>query len=812
MFKFKKVASIFASAVMLSSTIASAATMYPAPYNVASKTAIIWGTDANAADMTAANMVAKDLNEQLVVDSVTTDDTEETDTDSEVTGGDFLLIEKSNNKFGLGEDVADFYTTIDSDELSEALKDGVYSNDLSEEFEYTQEIKPSTSLTLTHFEDSEFNDDNAMIGFDLASGTHILNYTLSFDDAAEGTTTDFDDLETTEIEMLGKIFYVSQADNTANGVKLTLLDTANEGIVSQGETTTMTMGEGADAVDYEVSLTFIDADEVIFDVNGVKTNKLAEGSTYKIAPNTYIGVKSILYDAKESGISQAEFTIGSGKIVMEHGQEVQVNGEDLSDSEDSFGYEHEVTAYITNTTTNLDEIVLRWDLADDAWIVPASDDVKGELIMPGFNTIKLSMKDFVFPTEESTVIENDGSDSWNLKTMLKDGDVDFNLMYSNSSTTGIVGLGDSATKLLLTNTGSNPELYFSNFENYEYFVVTAISGSGTGDDAESCLLQITKVDDSTASKNTTTIKNLADNSEKTIDIGDSKDFCNVNILLNLARETTGLVNLTISGSGGTTAYADRLVTKDGLRIRLPVDSVSVATDGFINLTAVPTSFAMNVTEEDEDGGISLGGSTRVTLGYTSDPKTTVSSYVETGLSGGQDFEVGDDSDKFVGFFNTSLATQVIYDISGDQDKIEFVYHGEESYAQVYLSEVSVDTGSSSGGSGKIPLPILDSESSSVESKNWIVVGGSCVNQVAATLIGADYKTCGADWTAKTTVGAGQFLIETYDRGSGKVATLIAGYDVEDTDNAAKFLTTQENVDTSVGKKYVGTTATQATLV
>ena len=45
----------------------------------------------------------------------------------------------------------------------------------------------------------------------------------------------------------------------------------------------------------------------------------------------------------------------------------------------------------------------------------------------------------------------------------------------------------------------------------------------------------------------------------------------------------------------------------------------------------------------------------------------------------------------------------------------------------------------------------------------------------------------------------------------KVATLVAGYNAADTTNAAKYVTTQ-TVDTMVGKKYKGTSATQATLV
>ena len=109
------------------------------------------------------------------------------------------------------------------------------------------------------------------------------------------------------------------------------------------------------------------------------------------------------------------------------------------------------------------------------------------------------------------------------------------------------------------------------------------------------------------------------------------------------------------------------------------------------------------------------------------------------------------------------------------------------------------------------VAVSDGEVGSVAGKSLIVVGGSCVNSVAADLLDSATPLCGADWEAKTSVGSGSFLIETFDRGSGNVATLVAGYNAVDTANAAKALTTQ-TVDTGVGKKYTGTTSASISLV
>ncbi|MEA3414188.1 MAG: hypothetical protein U9Q99_01540, partial [Nanoarchaeota archaeon] len=105
--------------------------------------------------------------------------------------------------------------------------------------------------------------------------------------------------------------------------------------------------------------------------------------------------------------------------------------------------------------------------------------------------------------------------------------------------------------------------------------------------------------------------------------------------------------------------------------------------------------------------------------------------------------------------------------------------------------------------------VKDSEIDSVKSKNLVVVGGSCINSVAATLVGGAY--CGSDFTDATDVGTGQFLIKSYaDKfTTGKIALLVAGYEAEDTANAALYLT-KKTVDTS--SAYKGTSSTNAELI
>jgi hypothetical protein len=323
-----------------------------------------------------------------------------------------------------------------------------------------------------------------------------------------------------------------------------------------------------------------------------------------------------------------------------------------------------------------------------------------------------------------------------------------------------------------------------------YFVATWISG----DDAESYVFEISSIDDESG-KNKTTIKNLVSNSEVVFsEVGKTKDVGSLQLTLNAASDNNKVAYITVDSSSGLT-YSDRLVTKDGLMFKLPVNA------GLFNATgATSTSWAMNFTEETKDGDIQGGNSVLATIAVDGDDGLE-----PTTLTGVTLKEDGDDTDNYVGYVISDIATKFWQSKpSTGLNELEVLYPDEESYAEVYVSE----TGAAivAEGGTKI-LPVKDSEAPAA--KNLVVVGGSCVNSVAATLLGG--ALCGADFEAKTGVGAGSFLIETFARDGGAVATLVAGYNAEDTTNAAKYLTTQ-TVDTTVGKKYKGTTATTATLV
>lgn len=124
----------------------------------------------------------------------------------------------------------------------------------------------------------------------------------------------------------------------------------------------------------------------------------------------------------------------------------------------------------------------------------------------------------------------------------------------------------------------------------------------------------------------------------------------------------------------------------------------------------------------------------------------------------------------------------------DDDRIILSVPSEQVYATISVKGQGTEVVSKTEGVGETPvlggMVVKDTEVESVKDKNIIVVGGSCINAVAAKLVGGAF--CGSDWTAATDVGSGQFLIKEFvsPYNSGKVALLVAGYHAADTTAAA----------------------------
>ncbi|MBU1103627.1 MAG: hypothetical protein KJ600_03675, partial [Nanoarchaeota archaeon] len=731
-------------------------------------------------------------------------------------GVNCVLLAKSSDNLNLGNTWGTFTGTVTDDNLAALLADGTYTANDNDDFDYEQKINLGTP-TLTHFQETDYesiigaDEKTPTIGFKIAAGASILNYTLDFTSDAESdvVSSELEDFEGSDLPLLGKSYYISDFDNGTSITylgKLTLLDTANTGTVNEGETATVGVGDDS----YEVSIAYIDSNEVKLLVNGVtvpSSGKLEVGQTYKLSDGAYLGIRDISKLEVSGETGQATFSIGSGKLEIAQTNTIRLNDVLIQEVK---GYVYRATG--TSGSEKFDKIVLEWISNEDEYLT-----AENELTMPGFGAVKLSMNDFVRTEEEKLLIENSGDTSIRLIAPIKDGDITINLLYSESVTGNFTGIGKDATHRLATSptTHLNFTSKDSNNAGYdEYFVASYASSS----EAESYLLRASSfIQGADGTKNKTTIEKNVDGNwvEVCKDRDESSSSCNINdVSLTIDRVVyTSGGEKSVHMTGGSGVNFTTLYTAGGLKVYLPYEAVNTSTiQGAINFTGTDDTDVPGHSEDTwylfmdgENKDDTIAGGTEFNLTVNNDGTSTngleISQVNHAGTGGGSGREIGDSTGNYEAYIVDDVAPRIVHVTKNNPDYAEVYYPtgDSESYAQVYLTEL----GATSSTTTSILVPVKDTDS--YGAKNVVVVGGSCVNSLAAELLGSSTPLCGDSWATATNVNAGQYLIQSFTR-SGKVATLVAGYNAGDTTIAATAFTTQ-TPDTTAGSKYIGTTAT-----
>src|SRR3989338_9114404 len=861
-FNFRKIASVLTGAVMLSSTIAlAAAANFPSDFvkSTGGDVAIAYGSNAAPTDFATVVEINSFLTGELA--KLTTSSSSSSSSGTTVTGAkDSIKLSRSSDNINLRNSLSRVWgNTVSKDDLPKILADGVYKNKKNTEYKYDQKVTLGSALQLEFFSDSDYNNQQPSLGFNLTSSHDVLNYTLAFQTQPVSTVTSGDlvDFETTNLNIFGKQYYILDFKNaTATTAKMTLLDSANIGLVKEGETGTTTV----DGKNYETSITFISTTKTKLTINGETSDSLAICDTYKLTDGTYVGIRDILARDIAGTTGQVEFSIGKGKLEIENAKAVKLNDKSYND----------VTGFITKGSATssgetLDRIVLQWRTNDKAFLAPDK-----ELTMPGFGALKLSMGAFYSPKAEVTKVNGDGSYVIQLQTTIKDGDVTIPLLYTNSSG-AFLGLGKGPSNRLVTSNATVSANVLYNYTGGDRMMLATYNTSTTG---ESYLIRFNSYT-AEDSANKTTVEYYANGgwvSKGDKKGGDSVTFGGLTLTIGDVYINSGTKWTYVNTSSSAAVSFKDLYTKEGLRIVLPwvyndsqaiygtalggipvngtaLGIITSGTTGFLygntvdsgsaggsNLTVNSTggtsgaagagaghgwsTFDLNFTEEDRTNNLGVGGAFGLRLGSGG----SSSYYVDVAniFPGRTTFTDRTNTDNIVGRVYSDLATEIWrLGPSSATRTAKVTYAGSESFADVFLTDVTavVSTPNASNGTTTTTssgvkvlgsVSVSDDEVAQVTGKNLIVVGGSCINKVAAELLGSSTPMCGSAWEQKTGVGNGQFLIQTFSRTGGKVATLVAGYNAPDTTNAAKYFTTQ-TVDTSAGKKYKGTSATQATL-
>lgn len=218
------------------------------------------------------------------------------------------------------------------------------------------------------------------------------------------------------------------------------------------------------------------------------------------------------------------------------------------------------------------------------------------------------------------------------------------------------------------------------------------------------------------------------------------------------------------------------------------------------VAGIPQLFVLNTDDSDNQVlNLTIGGTLLNTTAAAADGTfERLGSTAEDAEAGdimfdGSDVSTGDY--ELMEDYGIMLSEGTSPESQADDDEATLSVPEERVYAQVTVSLAPSVDGSDSG----LAKAVMDSESSTYDGSDVIVVGGSCANTLAAELLGSAY--CGESFTTATGVGSGQFMFQAFDR-NGKTALLVAGYEVGDTSKAATYLLADNEIATTTGGEAV----------
>jgi hypothetical protein len=621
---------------MLGSTmgIAAAANTYPAPFvsGGSSDVAIVYGSGQGADDNLAAVSIGSSLSAKIATQSAVTGGVTVTGT------GDKLKLEKPSVKLEIGNTTQTVWgTSITKNDLPTLLADQTFRNKQNDESKYAQRIDLG-ALTFSFFADSDYSNKLPVLGFKVNANTFIANYTIDFVTKPQSVdAADLTDFENRNIVILGKTYYILDFKNgTTATTKMTLLDSANDANIAEGETKTVAVGTN----NYDVAIKFIDTDQVILTVNGQDTEKLSAtgstyGTTYKLNDGTYVGIKSVNVQNYAGGVKNVDFSLGKGKLELTDSSTVKLNDVTIDD----------ITSYITLSNSGskrtIDKIVLRWQNSEKKFLVPGSD-----LVMPGFEAVKFVMADTTIPDKEITTIEYSGDDVITLKAPLAGGNAEIPILQFDTTTGNTTAVGKSATERLAV-TDANT-MYYNATSDADYrFIASWTNENRTV--WESYYLKAKVIRGDFGSNITEVYDAITGSKVCEYDFNGIAGICivgNIGITINSVNYAKKLFSMTLPSE----ASFNKIYTRLGETIYLtPISSAK-------------TSYNIVFREKDNRGMIGAGKGINITASWTNMRPSITLIYpaADTQLLCSSWSETGNYSRIFENYISSSYQTRILH--------------------------------------------------------------------------------------------------------------------------------------------------------
>ncbi len=760
----------------------------------------------------------------------------------------------NNNATGTnlrGETFRDINTFIGVDELK-ALENGNWNTNARtfgyQQFLFFDADADATANAISRIVKYVENPDNSVSTDHLfiRSNRQIARYRLEFSSTAQSDVTDssgaadttgtyLDDFRNTHIKMLGKDYTVVLAQRPSGvaggqNIKLTLMGGAASDTVLEGETKTYSVSGKS----YDVSLTFIDSDECKFAVNGEATNKLKVGDTYVLADKSEVGVSEVLYQDYAGGIHSCTFFVGAEKLEMQDDSVTTPTSTNRLrvGSTDIDGANVIITGTNDNTTFTVSTIDLNIT-ADGDYYVAANGKLSEAITASGDNNknlfnggIDIEYKGLTEEPTRDIQIKTNSVRRYQLRGLDGDGkEIDIPVAYAVG--TGNVTIGEEVYTGARTNDKRLLIVEGADIFKDDFFVVTG--GTASDGSAKSYLLQYKGADRQTKSSPKIKFKNTGSGetleySVSTIDAG-----------------TTATVATIKVGGNSFLVQNATSVQADDFRVDVDLDgggAIGTNLITFVDGYGAQWAFAANITNYDADaagtsvGGTNVGtgnngttgGNSWISLTMTTPnadnydnqiPSTVIWNVTSTSdpelrgtLSGGLSL-VTPEGKTNVAYGYDTMGRYITYSTpSGDPQELTLASSKKQRFPQVYITSGATTSSTAAGGDltavSIVDATKLDNEVASVTAQNLIVVGGPCVNTVAAELLG-NPATCAAGFTP------GKARVKLFEHANGKVAMLVAGYTGQDTRLAGKVLAHRGSEMSGMEVEVEGTTYSDATI-
>ncbi len=722
-----------------------------------------------------------------------------------ITSGELAPVKTSSQPLYLNDEMFDTKATFTDSELPTVLASGEV-----DDYDYDLKISVPTSMIVYGTTTDDF--DTPIINADFESGASY-EFKIIFP-----TPVDLKDLEGEAISLFGKNYEFSEEEDALDVGELVLYENINTIRVVEG-TAEVVNGN-------TISVIVTDKDDARVTVNGDSRN--VESGWSGVIGDVDLAIKDVTYQEFSGGIRLVDLYINSQKLVLSNNDEVELGGESID------GTNVVITPSGTDKIREIVITAIPEQFDDEVEYLKLGDS----FIDPVFGTVKFSL-DTVSPELKSNErdfieIKTSGDDSARIEFINKaGGEYDFEFIEDNEET-----------------------FFESNIKKNEYFI--------TGKDEYTQIWKVEKVgvdeiEIKDMAKDSETIEldtddtmefTLADGSVATLtsdgtsvnvdmieDYLYTEDGAKIEFDFGIITETEEVcenyTENTINVSSCTEESGDYLSCYDEdlnhwfnfFEGNLTSMNESLMNDENYNhlvcdiysygpypsceyydieaenpndcedmpISTSVTASQIIITEETDYNG----GKFTDNDGHTLGTKITISienlnnsDDLELNLKGGI---VGDDD-------NTYLLTNYgTFVKEFDKDKVEIYYPEEAMEIGFNIGEIEskVTTVSESDVISKI----TDGAASASSSQDIIVVGGSCINSVAAQLLGGSY--CGSEFTSMTGVGAGKALIQVFVNpyNSNGKAILVAGYEQADTTRAVNYLKVN-NIDMSIGSKII----------